>query len=152
MRRHVPANLFARTCPITDRGHRNMGAWLAKDYTGERRPTIDSAGFPWCIAWQLRAQKFRRATIIAMTEDQFEKLARLLHETHEDLVERIEHVETTLGARIDTLTDRTIAVESKVDGIIHRLDTDAMQRTEQTLPGRIEAIEKHLGIVRTIAA
>ena len=87
-----------------------------------------------------------------MTEDQFEKLARMMQEAHEVLVERIEHVETTLGARIDTLTDRTIAVESKVDGINRRLDTDAMQRTEQNLPGRIEAIEKHLGIVRTIAA
>ena len=80
-----------------------------------------------------------------MTEDQFETLARLLQETHEDLVERIEHVETTIG-------DRVAAVESKVDGINRRLDTDAMQRREQNLPGRIEAIEKHLGIVRTIAA
>ena len=80
-----------------------------------------------------------------MTEDQFEKLARMMHENHEDVTARFEALEN----KVD---DHHTELRAKIDGINRRLDTDAMQRTEQNIVGRVAAIETHLGIVRTIAA
>jgi hypothetical protein len=47
---------------------------------------------------------------------------------------------------------RLTAVESKLSGIDRRLDSDAMKRDLEQLPARVDAIEKHLGISKRIAA
>ena len=86
-----------------------------------------------------------------MTEDQFEKLARMMHENHEDVVARFETLERTVVGLDNKVDDNHTELRAKIDGINRRLDTDAMQRSEQNVVGRIEAIEKHLGIVRSIS-
>ena len=48
------------------------------------------------------------------------------------------------------LEDARIELRGKLDGINRRLDTEAMLRTGDNIPGRLAAVEKHLGIVRTI--
>lgn len=56
------------------------------------------------------------------------------------------------GARFDNLDDEITAVKSKVDGVNKRLDSEAMLRGDQKIPERVEAMEKHLGIDKKIAA
>ena len=95
-----------------------------------------------------------RCILFTMLADQFEALKKIISDNHEAVVERFEVVEKKIDGLDDALevTDRRVAaVESKVDGINRRLDTDAVQRTDQNVPGRIEAIEKHLGLTRAIA-
>jgi hypothetical protein len=53
---------------------------------------------------------------------------------------------------IAMLDTRPTAVESKVDGINRRLDTEAIARRDQKLPERVARIEKHLGLNQNIAA
>jgi|GEM_PF-3159486 tetrahydromethanopterin S-methyltransferase subunit G len=50
-----------------------------------------------------------------MTEDQFEKLAQLIQESHEDLAERIDGVESKLGGRMDSLEGRMDKLEVRME-------------------------------------
>lgn len=57
-----------------------------------------------------------------MTEDQFEQLARLIQESHDDLAERIDGVESTLGGRMDGLETRMNRFEGRMDGLGVRME------------------------------
>ena len=65
--------------------------------------------------------------------------------TKEDLTELREELRSEVE-------DTRVELRGKIDGINRRLDTDAIQRTDNNMPARMEAIEKHLGLTRTITA
>ena len=71
--------------------------------------------------------------------------------TKEDFAELRTELKTDLADLKNELTETRTELRGKLDGINRRLDTDAVQRTDQNVPGRIEAIKKHLGLTRTIA-
>jgi len=56
----------------------------------------------------------------------------------------LDALDTKLTAHIDGIDTRLVAVESKVDGINRRLDTEAMMRTDQRLPERVRDLEIEL--------
>ena len=64
------------------------------------------------------------------------------------LNERLSSIETGLV----TLKSGQLALESKVDGINHRLDTEAMTRQDQKLPERVATIEQLLELKQQAAA
>ncbi len=45
------------------------------------------------------------------------------------------------GARFDKVDDELTAVKNKIDGINRRLDTEAMARGDQKIPGRVADLE-----------
>src|SRR5262245_15968377 len=56
----------------------------------------------------------------------------------------LDALDAKLAAHIDAIGTRLVAVESKVDGINRRLDTEAMMRTDQKLPERVTDLEIEL--------
>jgi hypothetical protein len=64
----------------------------------------------------------------------------------EHVVKSIGRIEENMATKDDfkNLDDRLSAVESKVDGINRRLDTEAMIRTDQKLTERVNDLEIEL--------
>ena len=64
----------------------------------------------------------------------------------EHVVKSTRRIEQNMATKDDfkNLDDPLTAVESKVDGINRRLDTEAMMRTDQKLPERVDDREIEL--------
>ena len=68
------------------------------------------------------------------TDQKLDELSQLVETAFTGVAADISDIKHSLGAfsrRFDKVDERLTAVESKVDGINHRLDTEAMQRTDR---------------------
>src|SRR6267378_218346 len=99
------------------------------------------------IATHLEKIETRMRQGFASADKKFEAIADDIADIKRDMATADE-----LAAVKKELGDRITGVESKVDGINRRLDTEALTRGDQKIPERVEAIEKHLGINKKIAA
>lgn len=71
-----------------------------------------------------------------------------LNERVDGLTERVDG----LTERVDGLTARVGVLTVKVDGVQNTIDRETIVRSEQKIPERVSAIEKHFGQNRKIIA
>lgn len=70
----------------------------------------------------------------------------------DQIITMLADVVDIFGKRFDATDNRIDGAIVKIGGVQNTIDREAVARTDQKLPERVERIETHLGISKKIAA